>query len=105
MYLSKQLPCNFPLDSPAALSLVSVWSPSHQLCQGCAQVGPSLAELLQPRAGTLVLGPVGGGAGGDADGVSWGSTVRVEGQVNNSLDNEDDCMSMYQVIARFSDPG
>ena len=101
MYLSKQLPCNFPLDSPAALSLVSVWSPSHQLCQGCAQVGPSLAELFQPRAGTLVLGPV----GGDADGVSWGSTVRVEGQVNNSLDNEDDCMSMYQVIARFSDPG
>ena len=101
MYLSKQLPCNFPLDSPAALSLVSVWSPSQQLCQGCAQVGPSLAELFQPRAGTLVLGPV----GGDADGVSWGSTVRVEGQVNNSLDNEDDCMSMYQVIARFSDPG
>ena len=101
MYLSKQLPCNFPLDSPAALSLVSVWSPSHQLCQGCAQVGPSLAELFQPRAGTLVLGPV----GGDADGVSWGSTVRVEGQVNNSLDNEDDCMSMYQVIARISDPG
>ena len=101
MYLSKQLPCNFPLDSPAALSLVSVWSPSHQLCQGCAQVGPSLAELFQPRAGTLVLGPV----GGDADGVSWGSTVRVEGQVNNSLDNEDDCMSMYQVIAKFSDPG
>ena len=101
MYLSKQLPCNFPLDSPAALSLVSVWSPSHQLCQGCAQVGPSLAELFQPRAGTLVLGPV----GGDADGVSWGSTVRVEGQVNNSLDNEDDCMSMYQVIARISDTG
>ena len=85
VYLSKQLPGNFPLDPPAALSLVRedcidmLLSVSRAPILHLAMV--SLPAIICAR----VLGPVGGGAGGDADdgagargeGVSWGSTVCV----------------------------